>query len=142
MMKGQIMNTQTVRTRSAAREIVKENPGATYAKDPENSGWIVTFPVVETEPEPEPAPAAETDPEPVVIAEAGKVEKGEVTVQATADTTKPLTRKQCVEALKAVGYTGPTSYLMPKLRAIVDAELAKAVDTIPTEHDLNEAYGV
>ena len=32
---------------------------------------------------------------------------------------KAMTRKQCLEALAAVGYTGPTSYLMPRLREIV-----------------------
>jgi len=33
--------------------------------------------------------------------------------------TAELTRKQCVARLKELGYTGPTSYLMPKLRKIV-----------------------
>lgn len=31
----------------------------------------------------------------------------------------PLTRKQCLEVLASLGYTGPTSYLMPRLREIV-----------------------
>lgn len=33
-----------------------------------------------------------------------------------------LTRKQCLAVLAALNYTGPTSYLMPKLRAIVAAQ--------------------
>lgn len=38
---------------------------------------------------------------------------------ATPAEPKPMTRKQCLEALAAVGYKGPTSYLMPRLREIV-----------------------
>ena len=38
---------------------------------------------------------------------------------AAVHESKPLTRKQCMEALKELGYTGPTSYLLPKVRAIL-----------------------
>ena len=38
---------------------------------------------------------------------------------AAVHESKPLTRKQCMEALKELGYVGPTSYLMPKVRAIL-----------------------
>lgn len=37
-----------------------------------------------------------------------------------------LTRKQCLEILAEAGYTGPTSYLMPKLRQIVADVQAEA----------------
>lgn len=40
---------------------------------------------------------------------------------------KPMTRKQAIARLAELGYTGPTSYLMPKVRQIVaDLELAAA----------------
>lgn len=41
---------------------------------------------------------------------------------------KPMTRKQCLEALAAAGYTGPTSYLMPRLREIVEEQGALTTD--------------
>lgn len=37
-----------------------------------------------------------------------------------------LTRKECVQRLQDLGYDGPTSYLMPKLREIVKREERKA----------------
>lgn len=83
-------------------------------------------------------PAACCKPEgaPAIIAEAAKAQKvGAESValyRQTLDDSpapapakespaepKPMTRKQCLEALAAVGYTGPTSYLMPRLREIV-----------------------
>jgi len=41
-------------------------------------------------------------------------------------TDTELTRKQCLEILAEAGYTGPTSYLMPKLRQIVAEVQAEA----------------
>jgi hypothetical protein len=38
--------------------------------------------------------------------------------------TKPLGRKPAIEALRAAGYTGPVSYLVPKLNAILANVLA------------------
>lgn len=37
-----------------------------------------------------------------------------------------LTRKECMQRLQEIGYTGPTSYLMPQLREIVKREERKA----------------
>ena len=64
-----------------------------------------------------PAGEPEADPEAAFMA---------AEVQAET-TTKPMTRKQAVARLKELGYTGPTSYLMPKVRQILaDLELAAA----------------
>lgn len=50
---------------------------------------------------------------------------------------KPLTRKQCNARLAELGYTGPTSYLMPVLRDVV-----VYVETMHTMDDaLGEAQG-
>lgn len=48
---------------------------------------------------------------------------GEAEIEADP---KPLTRKQCKEILQALGYEGPTSYLMPKVREIVATAQAHA----------------
>lgn len=40
--------------------------------------------------------------------------------------TVVLTRKECLQRLEELGYDGPTSYLMPKLREIVKREERKA----------------
>lgn len=39
--------------------------------------------------------------------------------ETKSDEPKPLTRQQCKDLLTEHGYTGPTSYTMPKLRGIV-----------------------
>lgn len=39
---------------------------------------------------------------------------------------QPLTRKQCLALLADLGYEGPTSYLMPRLREIVAEQQAAA----------------
>ena len=53
-------------------------------------------------------------------AEEEEEEEAEVEAEAEAPVAaKPMTRKECVAALKAAGYEGPTSYLMPKLRDLV-----------------------
>lgn len=69
-----------------------------------------------------------------VAAEEAKRVAAEIEADKTADqpepkldaAEKPLTRKECNTLLRTLGYTGPTSYLMPKLREIVEAEIAKA----------------
>lgn len=38
---------------------------------------------------------------------------------APAPAAKPLTRAECLDRLKAAGYTGPVSYTMTKLRELV-----------------------
>lgn len=37
-----------------------------------------------------------------------------------------LTRRECMQRLQDLGYDGPTSYLMPKLRELVKHEERKA----------------
>lgn len=37
-----------------------------------------------------------------------------------------LTRRECLDRLRELGYEGPTSYLMPKLRELVKREERKA----------------
>lgn len=84
-----------------------------------------------------PAGEPEADPEAAFMAAEAAAE-----LQAETD-AKPLTRKQCVEALAELGYDGPTSYLMPKLRGIVEAVRAHAdhkepqtdCDLCPNEED-------
>lgn len=39
--------------------------------------------------------------------------------EPASDEAKPLSRKQCLELLEQFNYDGPTSYLMPRLRALV-----------------------
>lgn len=51
--------------------------------------------------------------------------KGNSTIEVTEDLQDPefygkLNRKQCLAILAEAGYTGPVSYLMPKLRAITE----------------------
>lgn len=72
-----------------------------------------------------------------------EVEAAATAVEAAQD-SKPVlhSRKECIAILNTTGYTGPTSYLMPKLRAIVDAEVARYRAEAPTERELNEAFGV
>lgn len=48
-----------------------------------------------------------------------------------------ITRKQAVAELRALGYTGPVSYAMPKLRAI-HAEQFAAASPAPVEGDVAE----
>lgn len=52
----------------------------------------------------------------------------EAAEEAAEDIEQPehMTRKECVAVLKAVGYTGPVSYPMPKLRNIVADQLRSA----------------
>lgn len=71
-------------------------------------------------PAPAPAPVKKATPAPA---------KARVEPEAeTPAEPKPMTRKQCLEALAAAGYTGPTSYLMPRLREIVEEQGALTTD--------------
>lgn len=54
-----------------------------------------------------------------------KSKKADKATTEAATSDKPMTRSQCREALDRIGYKGPTSFLMPKLREIVRQETEK-----------------
>lgn len=61
-----------------------------------------------------------------LVAAATPAEPANTDETPAVEASKGLTRKQAVAALKGLGYTGPTSYLMPKLRGIVAEQIAAA----------------
>lgn len=54
-----------------------------------------------------------------------------------------LTRKQCIAELRRAGYTGPTSYLLPKLRQLVsDCTSALNTEEIKAADQSTETLGL
>jgi len=45
---------------------------------------------------------------------------------------KPMTRNECITALRAAGYAGPVSYTVTKLRVLVAQHVAVAT-AVPTQ---------